>query len=114
MFEHMEIIKIIFGCVVTPSYLKNTQPKSNRTGAISKKRGESAFSNTHPMTDGGAGKWRKRYVDHSKRKSKTWLINGLGNYVDDFKCLWDFWAKYSAAQPTHDRWINPVPRKRFQ
>ena len=56
MFEHMEIIKIIFGCVVTPSYLKNTQPKSNRTGAISKKRGESAFSNTHPMTDGGAGK----------------------------------------------------------
>ena len=43
--------------------IKTTHAESNLTGLNRKKKGEEASSNTHPETDGSAGKYRKRYAD---------------------------------------------------
>ena len=39
--------------------IKTTHAESNLTGLNRKKKGEEASSNTHPETDGSAGKYRK-------------------------------------------------------
>ena len=72
------------------------------------------MSNTHPKIDGSTGKRRKQYVDHSKSKSRICIIHGTGNYSNECKVLGGVCTNYSAAHPTKDLRINPVPRKIFQ
>ena len=83
----MEIAENVYEGVVTPSYKKITRAESNRTGHSIKKIGEAASSNTHPATDGIAGKRRKRCVDHSKSESKTCITHGVGNSSVECKVL---------------------------
>ena len=72
------------------------------------------MSNTHSVTDGSAGKRRKRYVYLPNNESKTSIIHGLGHSSDECKILGEFENKYTAAQTTKDRGRKPVRRKIFQ
>ena len=114
MFEHIEIIEIIYEYVVTPSYKKNTQSEANRTGLSRNKRGEAASSNIHHAKVGRSGKRCKRYVDCLKSASKTCMIPGTGHSSDEFKALGEFGTKYYAAQHTNNRGRDPIPKKRLQ
>ena len=66
-------------------------------------RGESASENTYPNISDIAGKRIKRYVDHSKDRSKlTFLIHGPRYSSDECKVSGDFGSKYSNIRPAKD------------
>ena len=70
------------------------------------------MSKTKPVTNESACKRRKRYVDHSKSKSKICLIHGPGHYSDECKCLGDSGVKYSKGTPTKDHDKIPTSREK--
>ena len=61
---------------------KTTQEYANRSGHSRNKRVESTSPYTHSEMGEGAGKRRKRYVDHPTGELKTCIIHLPGNSSD--------------------------------
>ena len=106
----MEIAESIYKDLVETSYKKTTQAYSNRAGRSSNKRGESALSKTRTETWESSGKRRKRYIDNSKRESKTCLVHGPVHSSGECKVLGYFGSKYMNGKPTKGYDNHPKPR----
>ena len=60
------------------------------------------------------GKCGKRYVNHSKDRSKlTCVIHGPGNSSDECKVLGDFGYKYSKRITTKNHRQEPATKNKF-
>ena len=61
-----------------------------------------------------SGKCRKRYVDHTKDRSKlTCLIHGPGNSSYECKVLGDFGSEYSKSRSTRSHCLEPTTKRKF-
>ena len=61
-----------------------------------------------------AVKRRKRYIDHTRDKSKrTYLVHGPSNPSYKCKILGDFGSKYAKSEPTKDCRNDPSNRNKF-
>ena len=59
-------------------------------------------------------KLRKAYVNHSKRKSKTYLIHGLRHSSDECKVLGDFVYNFDKSKHTKDHENHPILKKKYR
>ena len=65
------------------------------------------------MSD-SAGKHIKRYLDHTRDRSKqTCLIHGPGHSLDECKFLGDFGSKYFKRRNDKDLWHDNANRKKL-
>ena len=107
----MEITESIYKGVVEPLYKKLTQAYANRSDHGRSKRGESASSNTLPLTVESADKRKKRYVYQSNNKFKTCLVHGPIHSSDGCTVLGDFGANYSKGESIQYHGNLPIPRE---
>ena len=102
MLKRMYIADYIYKGVVEPYYKKNTRVDATRAGRSIQKRGEASSSNTYSEISESNEKYRKRYVDYPRGKSKTCLMHVPVNSSDKCKVLGDFGFKYVNSRPTKD------------
>ena len=74
-------------------------------------RVEYASETTYSKKSEIAGKFRKRYTDHTKDRSKlTCLIHHPWHALDECKVLGDFVTKYAKVGPTKDSRKEPATK----
>ena len=80
IFKCMEIAKTVYEGVVESSHNKTTTSHTNRAGHSRKIRGVTDYSKTYSEKGNHAVKFKQRYVDHPRDRSKlTCLIHVPGH-----------------------------------